>query len=772
MLFHQRALTTTTRRTISWLFVAVVLPIVVCIGCHEEPTDIDGNASNKQATIPPTDTEPPIIEPLLKTPGHDRMLKRLEAIVREVPDQDQYFGIRQLNHLQATLKNLPDEPGAGEYSELLYRLSQEELRLGREQAAIDHLSQAYEILQRIKANFNPNVVNYVTYQMGVSYLRLAETQNCCQRNTPDSCQLPIQGEGIHQNPEGSRKAIYYFTKLLRETPADASLHIRGQWLLNIAYMTLGQYPHQVPQEYLVAPEQFAPSQSFPAFRNISKILGLDTFSESGGVVVDDFDNDGRFDILVSSYHPAAQLRFFHNQTDSESIRFVDRTQEAGLDGITGGLNMVQADFDNDGLVDVFVLRGAWLGATGRHPNSLLRNIGTPGRPRFTDVTYGCGLGDVDFPTQTASWSDFDNDGDLDLYIGNETSRDIDAPCQLFRNDGDRFTDVASVAGVTNDRFTKAVHWGDFNNDGWPDLYVSNLGEANRLYENLKDGTFRDQASQLGVAEPLNSFPSWFWDYDNDGDLDILATAYEAQVLHVASEALGRSVNVEPLRLYRNDGPQGFLDVAREAGLSGAYAPMGSNFGDIDGDGRLDFYLGTGWPDYDQIMPNVLLQNQPDGSFANVTYAARLGHLQKGHAVAFADLDGDGDQDVFQQMGGAFPGDKYFDALYENPGFGNHWISLQLIGTKTNRSAIGAQIRVDVIENGVNRSIFRRVNSGGSFGANPLTQPIGIGKATQIDRLEVYWPTSQQTQVFERVPANQRVQIVEGKSTLRTLDTQF
>lgn len=120
-------------------------------------------------------------------------------------------------------------------------------------------------------------------------------------------------------------------------------------------------------------------------------------------------------------------------------------------------------------------RGAWLGGNGRHPNSLLRNDGVPGAAQFTDVTYSSGLGDAHFPTQTAAWADYDNDGDLDLYVGNEAEGEQRAPCQLFRNNGDgTFKDVAVRAGVTNDRFTKAVVWGDYNGDRLPDIYVSNF----------------------------------------------------------------------------------------------------------------------------------------------------------------------------------------------------------------------------------------------------------------------------------------------------------
>ena len=201
--------------------------------------------------------------------------------------------------------------------------------------------------------------------------------------------------------------------------------------------------------------------------------------------------------------------------------------------------------------------------------------------------------------------------------------------------------------------------------------------------------------------------------------------------------------------------------------------MGANFGDLDNDGYLDFYLGTGYPPNDSLMPSVMYRNRNGKGFSDVTYAGGFGHLQKGHGVFFADLDHDGDQDVFEQMGGAFPEDRSDNVLYENPGFGNHWITVKLVGVRSNRSAIGARIRADVVEDGMPRSIYRHVNSGGSFGGNPLRQTIGLGGATRIERLEVFWPTTDLTQTLTDLPIDRIVQIVEGQQsyevlTLRTL----
>ena len=189
----------------------------------------------------------------------------------------------------------------------------------------------------------------------------------------------------------------------------------------------------------------------------------------------------------------------------------------------------------------------------------------------------------------------------------------------------------------------------------PDLYVSVLGGPNRLYRNRGDGSFEDVAPRLGVTGPRQSFPAWFWDFDNDGHLDLFVSSYTGDrggLGFVAASYQGYPGPWEQARLYRGDGDGGFEDVAARSGLTRLQLPMGSNFGDLDHDGYLDFYLGTGYPDYEAVMPNVLYRNLAGRRFVDVSLAAGFGHLQKGHAVAFADLDGDGDLDVFEQMGGA------------------------------------------------------------------------------------------------------------------------
>jgi hypothetical protein len=213
---------------------------------------------------------------------------------------------------------------------------------------------------------------------------------------------------------------------------------------------------------LIPPAAFASGEDVGHFVDVAHRAGVDSFSLSGGVIVDDFDNDGLLDIVTSSIDSCAPLKFFHHNPDGT---FTDRAAQAGLTDQLGGLNILQTDYNNDGRLDILVLRGGWETAQRK---SLLRNNGDG---TFTDVTAASGLLTVLTGTQAAVWTDYDNDGWLDLFVGNESG-----PAQLFHNKRDgTFEDVATKAGVDKRGFNKGVTAADYDNDGWPDLYVSNLG---------------------------------------------------------------------------------------------------------------------------------------------------------------------------------------------------------------------------------------------------------------------------------------------------------
>src|SRR5206468_1391513 len=223
----------------------------------------------------------------------------------------------------------------------------------------------------------------------------------------------------------------------------------------------------------------------------------------------------------------------------------------------------------------------------------------------------------------------------------------------------------------------------------------------------------------------------------------------ATLPNIVREYLGEKDQAkgERPRLYRNNKDGTFTDVSREVGLDQLLLTMGANFGDLDNDGWLDFYLGTGDPRLTTLVPNRMFRNAAGAYFQDVTTSGGFGHLQKGHGVAFGDVDNTGSQDIFEVVGGVYPTDKFWSVLYKNPGHGNHYVKLRLVGVKANRFAVGARIKVSINEQGTPRQIFRDVTSGGSFGGSSLRPHIGIGQAKVIDSIQIRWPGSGLVQEF-------------------------
>lgn len=284
------------------------------------------------------------------------------------------------------------------------------------------------------------------------HLRLGEQENCLHNHTSASCILPIRKEGVHQYPKGSEAAIVALESLLAQYPKDLS----SRWLLNIAYMTLGRYPQEVPNQWLIPESAFHSPYDIGKFRDVAGMAGLDTNGLCGGAIVEDFNQDGWLDVLVSSWGMTDPLHLFMNQGNGA---FKDASKSAGLEGLTGGLNMIQADYDNDGDSDVLVLRGGWMGSQGRHPNSLLQNNG---HGKFSDGTHEAGLLSL-HPTQTAVWWDYNNDGWLDVFIGNESEGRERHSCELYRNNQDgTFTECARASGLDFRSYVKGTAVADID----------------------------------------------------------------------------------------------------------------------------------------------------------------------------------------------------------------------------------------------------------------------------------------------------------------------
>ncbi len=643
-------------------------------------------------------------------------------------------------YLAAAKAREPDQNNFEEIVGAHHALAQMWSFQGKMDKAIEEFQTAYQIAA---AHGRKDIMVDLDEKLGIAYLHQGVLENSVNTTHVKSCLFPIDPEARYELTSSSENAIKHLLKYLQQDPSDLEV----KWLLNLAYMTLGKYPEGVPKQHLIPPAVFESKENIGRFVDVAPSLGLNTVGMSGGAIMDDFDNDGFLDIVTSSSDPCDPMHYFHNNGDGT---FTDQTARAGLSNQLGGLNLLQADYNNDGCLDILVLRGAW---TLPMRKSLLRNNcdGT-----FTDVTRESGLAIPATSTQTAGWLDFDNDGNIDLFVGNEFS-----PAQLFHNNGDgTFTEVAHAAGVDRTMFTKGVAVGDYDNDGYPDIYVSNRGE-NFLYHNNHDGTFTDVARQLHVQGPILSFPVWFFDYDNDGWLDLFVPSHYASVVEVVRGFLNIPVQGETTKLYRNTGGS-FQDVSKEVGLAGhTFMPMGANFGDVDNDGYLDFYLGTGAPSLGALLPNVLFRNVQGQRFVDITASSGTGCLHKGHGVAFGDINNDGLEDILIEMGGGLPGDKHATLLFKNPGNKNNWISIRLVGVKTNRAAIGARIKLTLETEGHgHRFVHRVVGSGGSFGASPLQQHIGLGTAKRIETLEIWWPRSNTRQIFQNVSANQFIEIKE------------
>ncbi|HEV2390944.1 MAG TPA: CRTAC1 family protein [Verrucomicrobiae bacterium] len=646
--------------------------------------------------------------------------------------------------------------------ELSFLLASQLLNAGRNAEALN----LFQGLEQLVKTADPQAFlrNRTTLEIkeALCWMRIGEMTNCLADHNPESCLAPIQGRGIHRFQEGSRNAMQILTALLQQEPGN----LTARWLLNIASMTVGDYPDKVPAQWLIPPKVFASEYDIKRFPEIAGSLGLDPMKLAGGSILEDFDGDGNLDVMCSSFGFQDQLRLFHNNADGT---FTERTVEAGLLGEVGGLNLIQTDYNNDGFPDVLVLRGGWMGSEGHFPKSLLRNNGDG---TFEDVTESAGLLSAK-PCQTAVWFDYDNDGWVDLFLGNESNGPDQNRCELFHNNRDgTFTECAVESGVAFLGFVKGVCSADFNHDGRPDLFLSVLGGPNVLYRNDGPWTnsngkmvwkFTDVAKQAGVTEPIFSFPCWFFDYDNDGWDDLFVCGYRIKnVGDICADYLGLPTDAERPRLYHNNHDGTFRDVTRETGLYRVLHAMGSNFGDLDNDGFLDFYLGTGEPDLATIVPNRMFRNDGGKRFQDVTTSGGFGNLQKGHGVSFGDIDNDGDQDIYENMGGAVSGDLYSNVLYENPGHGNHWVTLKLQGVQSNRAAIGARIRVVVNSATGEHNYYKTVGTGGSFGASPLRQEIGLGQAQSINRIEIFWPRTGKTQVVPHVAMDHFYKITEGQ----------
>lgn len=691
-------------------------------------------------------------EPSRTTPETQAMVQELTQLVKTGDPLDNYSWNAQLaDYYKSILPSVSLE----KKDQLWFQYCHELLRSGQIEKCISTLEEylvennlSYEM--SLEANLEQKSSLPIVGLLALAYLRLGEVTNCQKKHNEYSCILPLHEDGQHENLEGSKMAIKLYEIIYTKYPSDGV-----KWLLNLAHMTIGTYPNGVPDYYRMTYPNWELEQSdFQAFKEVAMSLGIAQDGLSGGVCFDDFDNDGMIDLFITSYGMEDQCHLFMNTGSG----FQEMTEDAGLNGIVSGLNCIHADYDNDGNNDILILRGAWLGRGGNHPNSLLHNNGDG---TFSDVTRSSGIYSK-HPTQTAAWADINLDGNLDLFIGNETQGRELQYCELFINQGDgTFVEDAERHQLGKiSGFVKGVSFGDINNDKWPDLYISVLGGKNRLFIN-EEGIFRDISKSSVVQAPLYSFPSWFWDVNNDGYSDLFVNGYDLRQSNMADdfskEIQGKEVKTNTSKLYLNMGDGNFRDVTQEYKLDKSMFTMGSNFGDLDNDGYLDFYIGTGAPALNSVIPNRMFKNHDGEYFTEVTSAGRFGHIQKGHAISFADFDNDGDQDIYAVMGGAYEGDNFPNICFENPMSDNNWIVLKLSGISSNRSAIGTRIKLS-LDGG--RDIYYTVSTGSSFGSNSLQAEIGLGQVEIIDSVKVEWQRSE-AQMFYDIEVNKKYSLEEG-----------
>ncbi|MEE8585367.1 MAG: FG-GAP-like repeat-containing protein, partial [Acidobacteriota bacterium] len=410
-----------------------------------------------------------------------------------------------------------------------------------------------------------------------------------------------------------------------------------QWLLHLSQQKSAHPIEGLPEQFRfpVRPE-LSPAQGGERlqFVDIAGRLGVDRLDGNGPSSWGDFDGDGRADLLLAGSD--AFIGLYRNQKD----RFVEVTSAAGLEGIASGYSANVVDYDNDGHLDIYLSLNGW---SGPAPNRLFRNLGGGA---FEEVTDQSGTGDPGSGF-VSLWGDLDNDGDLDLAVANGVLKDGSTP-QLYENQGDgTFRNVTREAGISEppDYGAIGIALGDYDRDGDLDLFVNGwVSSPNRLYRNDGNLRFSQVAEQAGVVQPPHrGFVCFFFDYNNDAYPDILTTSQApwGAVLQGLAEpysvsGLGRA-HPDASRLFRNNRDGTFTDVTLQAGLHYPLGTMAAGVADLDNDGHLDLYFGTGDPSLSRLEPNRFFRNRGDGTFADQTFSAGLGNIGKGHGITFCDF---------------------------------------------------------------------------------------------------------------------------------------
>ena len=510
-----------------------------------------------------------------------------------------------------------------------------------------------------------------------------------------------------------------------------------------------------------------------------------------GVAFYDYDNDGWLDIfLVNGTRlegfPAGQEPTNHLFKNNRDGTFTDVTAKAGLVHSGWGQGVCIGDYDNDGFDDLFV---TYFGKNVLYHNN--------GNGTFTEVSEKAGVAGTGKRWNTGcAFVDYDRDGHLDLFVANYIDMDLktapvpeSGPCLykgimvacgppgllggkniLYHNNGNgTFTDVSERSGIlqAGGTYGLGVLTADLDNDGWPDIYVANDSTASALYQNKKNGTFTDIALEAGCALSADGKPQAGMgisaaDYDLDGNLDLVKTNFAG----------------DTPSLYHNLGGANFEDATFQGGLGKhtQYLGWGCGFFDMENDGWADMLICNGhvYPEVEQLKTEagypqrkLLYKNLRNGRFDDVSYDAGPGISTPvaARGCAFGDFDNDGDLDVVVNTVNDFP-----QLLRCDSATGNNWIKIKTIGTKSNRSGIGARIKcvTHPPEDKHEHSQIDEVRSGGGyFSQNDLRVHFGIGKAEKVELLEIRWPSGL-VETLKDIKSNQVIFVKEGEGILRRM----
>jgi hypothetical protein len=667
-------------------------------------------------------------------------------------------GIHRFEYLLTQAKTIQDS------ITFLRWLAEYNLRFGHSHKCIENYNQLKKLLLEhgmngVDSTFN---LNDVDPEIAIARFRNSEQLNCVRNKNSNSCIYPYRDNGIYLLQEDIKESRTILITLLNNNADD----FISMWLLNIENSAIG-YPYDsIPAPYRINMQKYEAPVAFKPFNNVAIQAGVEASGLAGGASTGDYNNDGLLDIVVSSCGIYDPLLLFFNKGDGT---FEDKAHAAGLDGITGGLNLTDCDYNNDGWMDIFLMRGGWMEGYGNYPNSLLRNNGNG---TFTDVTIDAGLFSL-HPTHSSVWADFNHDGWLDVFVGHETTSPADIhPSEFYiNNKNGTFTECSKQAGLNISQFVKGAVFTDIDNDGWQDIYISCHGEKNILFRNNGVGKnnipiFTNVTEKAGVSLPLKSFTVLSADFNNDGWEDLYISGYESDndYTDFVLGYLGKQSISHPF-IYINQHNGTYLEQSKAYHIQRSIQAMGMNYGDVDNDGYLDIYCGTGNPNFKSLFPNVLLHNVAGKYFEDITQQTRTSTLQKGHGVSFCDMDNDGDNDIYEDIGGLFDSDIGNNVLFENPGNGNNFIGLLLKGCKSDKSCVGARIEVVITEGKTQRHIYRTVSTGGSFGSNSYRQLIGIGKTSMVDQIDIYYPTTGIHQTFKNTIANKYYRVNECSNVL-------